>query len=79
MLRKAPVLPISFRVSGVAGDFRGGGGFDSVGGRVTGVVSYVGRCGGVAGGACGSLGCFVIGVAGGGVGSQGRRARVGHR
>jgi hypothetical protein len=67
VLRKAPPLPITFRGSGVAGNFGGCGGLDSVGGRVTGVIGYVGRCGGVTSGACGSLGCRIIGVAGGGM------------
>jgi hypothetical protein len=67
VLRKASVLPITFR--------SGGGGGDSIGGGVTGVTGDVGGCGGVTGGTGGSTGSRVIGVAGGKCGG----ARLTHR
>jgi hypothetical protein len=59
VLRKASVLPITFRGSGSAGvgrDCGGGGGGDSVGGGVTGVTGHVGGSGGVTGGTGGGAG-----------------------
>jgi hypothetical protein len=52
-LRKASALPITFRGGssfGVGGDRGSDGGFDRVGGGVTGVTGHVGSCGGVTGG-----------------------------
>jgi len=72
VLRKASVLPITFR-GGV------GSGGDSVGGGVTGVADDMGGGGGVAGGTGGSSGRSVIGVAGGGVSGKCGGARLAHR
>jgi hypothetical protein len=79
VLWKALNLPITLHGGGVPGDFGGGGGLDSIGGRVTGVTGYVGCRGGVTSSACGSLGSSIIGLACGGMGSKGSFAGGNHR
>ncbi len=70
--RKAAALPITFRGRSNSG---GGGGFDRVGGGVTGMTGNMGGGGGVTGGAGGSPCRSVIGGARGGVGGNCSGAR----
>ena len=79
MIRKTSRLPLALQDCGVAGDGGGDGGLDRVGSRMTGVIGYVGCCGGVTGGACGRLSRSMIGGPSGGVGSECGLARVNHR
>ncbi len=79
MLWKMLRLPLALYDGCVAGDAGGDGGLDGVGGRVTGVIGNVGCCGGVTGGVCRSLGGRILGVAGGGMGSECGFPCVNHR
>jgi hypothetical protein len=82
MLRKMPVLPITFLgggSGGVGGIGGVGGGGDGVGGSVTGVTGNVGGCGGVTGGTGSGTGRSLIGVAGGGVSGKCGGARLAQR
>ncbi len=62
MLRQSPLLPNTFPGRSSAGD---GGGFDRVGGGVTGVTSHVGGPGRMTSCASDRTGRRVIGIAGG--------------
>lgn len=79
VLRKASVLPITFRGGGSVGGGGIGGvgdGLNSVGGGVAGVTGYMGGCGGVTGSTGGSAGRTIISVASGGVGGNCGSARL---
>ncbi len=69
VLRKTTVLPITFLVSGSAGDGGDRGG-DSIGGGVTRVLSDMSGCGGVTGGTGRGSSRSVGSVTGGGVGGK---------
>ena len=82
VLRKAPVLPITFRggdSSGVGGVRGVRGGRDSVAGSVTGMIGDVRGRGGVTGGTSRGAGGMVISGPRRGVGAKCSGARLAHR
>jgi hypothetical protein len=72
------ILPVPFRGSGTRGRFSGGG-LDGIAGCVSGMIGYMGCCGGVTGSACGGFSSSIPGRTGSGVRGERSFAGIRHR